>query len=170
MDTKKFLLAFAAVFLFIILHRYVGEYFWPSTQGPQESVTDTTDAPPTVSPGAEATSFEPTAQPGREDTKPRTDRTAQITQFAPGQDFVLVSKGVSLGQEEGFLLGSRAKGSGYKIEASLTANASIEQAWLTEFAGDSDEYKYAQSPYGQGRKTPVAVLNPVPGRFKRSGR
>ena len=74
------------------------------------------------------------------------------------------SEGLAL---EEIYLGSRQEVSDYKIELLLTTDgAAIAKAWLTEFAENSDEYKYSESPYGQGRQTPVMLLGPVEGRFE----
>ncbi len=167
MDIKKFLLVLAACFLILFLHKRIGDVFWPSEQ--KKSPAKTTEAPQDTPPSAVTTTPEPTPQADRE-TKPRPDKIAIQPQLIQGRDFILVVKDADQLQEKTVLLGSRGRGSGFKLQVELTSDAaSIAQAWLTEFAGDSDEYKYAQSPYGQGRKTPVVLLSPVPGRFKPEG-
>ncbi|MCK4850965.1 MAG: YidC/Oxa1 family insertase periplasmic-domain containing protein, partial [Phycisphaerae bacterium] len=164
MDAKKFLLVLAACFLILFLHKRIGDYLWPpETEKPPAK---TTEAPQDTPPDAVITTPEPTPQADRE-TKPKPGKVAIQPQLIQGRNFILVVKDADQLQEQTVLLGSRQRGSGFNLEVQLTTDAaSITQAWLTEFAGDSDEYKYAQSPYGQGRTTPVGLLSPVAGRFK----
>ncbi len=164
MDAKKFLLVLAACFLILVLHKRIGEYLWPPE--PEKLPAETTEAPQETPPSTQTPAAESSPQLDRQ-PGPKPDQVAIQPQLVQGQFATLVVKDADQLQEQTVLLGSRKRGSGFKLEVQLSTNAaSIERAWLTEFAGDSDEYKYAQSPYGQGRKTPVVLLSPVAGRFK----
>ena len=162
MDTKKFLLVLAACFLILLLHKKIGDHFWPPEE--KDTTTETSKAPPETTPYTQTpttttnqqTDWEPGVEPGP---------SVSPGQVSQGRFGTLVVKNAQELGEETVLLGSRQPGSGFKLEVQLTSKgASVSQAWLTEFAGNSENYKYAQDSYD--RTIPVALLNPVAGRFK----
>ena len=162
MEGRKFFLALAVCAVIVFIHTWYGNYRWPKKQEEErptaasEGVEGSEGQTPT--PGG---SEEPLAQNGEEE-KPPEITSAGGWESLTGQ--LAVGSGLPV---ETITLGSRTGGSGYWIELLLTTDGgAISKAWLTEFAGDSDEYKYSESPYGQGRRTPVMLLSPVPGRAK----
>ena len=160
MDSKKFLLVMAACFLVLILWQWLGVRIFGQPEPKEQTPEPAKETVP--------------AQPGPEKAPVETAGTGQP---APTQ----ASGKLALGQAQGLRavskqmhtlrddvrLGSRDKGSAYKIEVKLTTDgAGIAEAWLTEFIENSYEYKYSQGAYGQDRQTPVTLLSQVPGRFK----
>ena len=157
MDTKKFMLALAACFLLLVFWRWLGVQIYgpqePEEQPPKETVEAQAEPEKTPVDTVGLAQPAPSEGPGK-------------LELGQGQDYQAVSKQMHTLQDDVFL-GSRRKGSAYKIEARLTTDgAAIAEAWLTEFIENSYEYKYSQGPYGQDRQTPVTLLKPVPGRFK----
>lgn len=162
MDTKKFFLVLAACFLILIIHKRVENYFWPP-EDKTPSVETSEDPQKTASPTETPTVK--TSPPLDRQSEPERGQSAVVAQLGQGQTGTLVAKNAGEIQEESVSLGSRFKGDNFKLEVELTSTgASVSRAWLTEFAGDLDEYKYAQDSYD--RTKPVALLNRVAGRFK----
>ena len=167
MDSKKFLLAIAACFLILVGYQWLDRTIYgPREQPKTEQPSQTSETPEDKTEPAKTPADTTAETAGPSQAVPSEGANAQELSRGQGFTAVIVEQPQPL-QEDIYLLGSRDKGSGYKIEAKLTTDgASIAEAWLTEFADDSDEYKFSQSPYGAGRKTPVTLLSPVEGRFK----
>ncbi|NIA07586.1 MAG: membrane protein insertase YidC [Actinobacteria bacterium] len=153
MDSKKFMLAMALCFVALIAWRWLGVQIYGP---PKEQQTKQVQQP--IEEQAKAITPSPTElnEPdgiGIQEIVQGKGYTASIKQTQP--------------LREDIYLGSEQRGSGYKLQVSLSNDgAAIAQAWLTEFVQNSDEYKFSQSPYGEGRKTPVTLLSQVEGRFK----
>ena len=166
MDIKRMILTLAVCLLIIVGFRYIDKRKY----GPKEGQ----DKPAESTGTSQETAQEAPAEQGVSARNERTDDPvkAVIDRGLPGQsvaqnqDYEAVLK-ERFEVREDIFLGSEQKGSGYKIRARLTTDAgSIVETWLSEFAKDSDEYKFAKSPYGEERRKPVTVLRPVAGRKK----
>ena len=162
MDSKKFLFAMAACFVIIIGFRFLDRAIYGPPEETQKSPAQTTEAPQGT-PDTESTDQE------ARQTQTKTSQTTPPPQLIQAEGYTLVVKDADLLQEKTVSLGSRERGSDFKIQAELTTDAaSITQAWLTEFIPNSNDYKYAQSPYHRD-EDPVTLLAPVAGRFKAEG-
>lgn len=160
MEGRKFFLALGVCAAIVVLHQVVGNRLWPKNQEKEQPTAASENgegsASQTVTPSG---SVEPATQNGGGDKQPEITSVNGLGLSAPK---LKTQQGLPV---ETITLGSRSKGSGYWLELLLTTDdGGMPKAWLTEFAGDSEEYKYSESPYGQGRRTPLALLNPVEGR------
>ena len=160
MDSKKFLLAMAVCFVIIVSWRWLGVKLY----GPEQEQTNPEQVEKIV--GEQA---EPRTGP----VETTAGGTAELRQGPGTQEPIVYAAGytarIKQTQTESreVYIGSGERGSGYKVRAQLSSDgAGISQAWLTEFAENSDYYKFSDSAYGEGRQTPITVLSCVEGMYK----
>ena len=146
--------------MIMLVWQYVGRQFWPPEQ---EETT----------PGQVQEVVDEQTEPGETPVKTTTPRVAELGQGPGTQEPVVYAAGYAAriketqAESKEVYIGSDQRGSGYKLRAQLSSDgAGISQAWLTEFAANSDEYKFSDSPYGEGRQTPITVLSCVEGMYK----
>ena len=159
MDSKKLILVIVACFGIMLVWQYIGQQIWPAK--PEEQQNEQTQQ-------KTKKQSEPTEAAGNETTPKPVELSQEpvAQEIIQGRGYRAVIKETQEGRED-IYIGSDQRGSGYKLRARLSSDgAGISQAWLTEFAENSEEYKYSASPYGDGRKRPVQLLNQVEGRAK----
>ena len=139
--------------------QWLGVKIWPPK--PEEQQTKQVQQP-----------SEEQAEPTEATVQTTTPRLAKVDEPDGIQEMVQAKGYAAIIKQtqalsEDIYLGSEERGSDYKLRVNLSSDgAAIAQAWLTEFIENSDEYKFSESPYGEGRKTPLTLLSPVEGRFK----